>query len=342
MATILTKDSDFFAPEKWPHRPYCTDDLESGLKIRPLELAFNYQHIQLNPPHLRAWLVFDVDRPGAAYAWEGCGKPDLPHPSWAAINGENAHAHLVWGLAVPVLVNSTELRLAPLRYLCAIETAYREALRADPGYSGLITKNPKHSRWKVLWGYRADFTLDELAEYIDLKKFVSRRNPEEIGLGRNVTVFEWLRRLSYRSVRNYKGCGISAWNDWVSYCNTRALERNGEFRYPLDGREVWHIARSVAKWTWQQFDIHRADQRFAQLQAIRGKKGGQSNEVSTQAQKGHRGGIKSGRARLEASEDLRASARLMHAKNLSVRTIAEELDIPKSTVARWLSEKENN
>lgn len=330
METILTKDSDFFSPHKWPRRPYCTNDLESGLKIRPLELAFNHEHIQLNPPHLKVWLAFDVDRPGAAYAWENAGKPNLPHPSWAAINRENAHAHLVWGLAVPVLVSCIELRQAPLRYLCAIESAYREALKADPGYSGLITKNPKHSRWKVLWGHRDDFTLSELGEYVDLKKFAPSRNPEEIGLGRNITVFEWLRKLCYRTIRSYKS---STWDDWICYCNTRALERNGELRYPLDTREVWHIARSVAKWTWHNFDINKSDQRFINLQAARGKLGGKRNTAENQAMKGQLSGL----VRLEASADQRTLAKRLQTQGKSIRAISAALDIPKTTLSRWLS-----
>lgn len=352
MEDILTKIG-FLDREKWPKRPYCTEDLEDGLKIRSLASALKHPYIQPNPPHLRVWLVFDVDREGAAYAWERSDKPDLPHPSWAAINGENAHAHLAWGLKAPVLIDSPDLRQRPLRYLCAIEAAYRDILGADRGYSGLITKNPASARWKLLLGYRADYSLEELAEDVELKKFTPRHNPEEVGLGRNVTVFEWLRRLAYRNIRRYKpssgqGC-IEVWNGWMNYCNTRALERNGEFRYPLNGREVWHIAKSVAKWTWRNFDIDASDARFSKLQAFRGTKnapeiqaskgklGGLSNNPETQAAKGQLGGINSGLARLEASADQRVSAKLLHAQGMSIRAIAAELGIPKSTVSRWLS-----
>jgi hypothetical protein len=84
------------------------------------------------------WMVFDIDREGAAIAWEDA---NLPAPAWAAVNRENGHAHLAYGLSVPVLV-AENARRAPIRYLQGIEGAYREALQADRGYSGLITKNP--------------------------------------------------------------------------------------------------------------------------------------------------------------------------------------------------------
>ena len=52
----------------------------------------------------------------------------------------NGHAHLVYGLRVPVLTSSMEARQAPLRYLNAVEAAFRAKLDSDDGYSGLITK----------------------------------------------------------------------------------------------------------------------------------------------------------------------------------------------------------
>ena len=132
--------------ERTPHRPYCTDDLRAGLRIRTRRAALRLPYIQANPPHLRFWMLHDIDRPGGALAWEDAG---LPPPAWAAINRDNMHAHLAWGLSAPVLTGDAG-RAEPIRYLCAIESAYRAALDADPGYSGLITKNPLHERWQVL------------------------------------------------------------------------------------------------------------------------------------------------------------------------------------------------
>jgi hypothetical protein len=97
--------------------------------------------------------------------------------------------------------------------------------------------------------------------------------------------------------------------------NAKALERNGDFMQPLMGNEVWHICKSVAKWTWRRFDIEASDRRFRELQAARGRA--------------------SGEARLAGSEDKRASARLMRAQGMSLRAIAEALGVPKSTVGDW-------
>ncbi len=298
--------------ERWPRKPYCSDD-KTARNIRSLASAIKRPYIQANPPHIRIWSIYDVDRPGGAIAWEDAG---LPSPSWAAANRANAHAHLVWGLVAPVLVDSPDLRQGPLRYLCAVEAAFRERLQADQGYSGLITKNPAHPLWRTLRGPQMAYELGDLAEWVDLPKFLPKRRPEEIGLGRNVTVFDWLRRYAYRHIRHYKG-DVRNFVRWQNHLNGKALERNGDLQNPMDGREVWHIAKSVAKWTWRSFDLEASDARFSALQAYRGK----------------RAMIK----RWGNSENKQASARVMREKGYSIREIALELDMGKSTVARWVA-----
>ncbi|MCX7689056.1 MAG: replication initiation protein [Fimbriimonadales bacterium] len=263
MDTIIPEQLDLFQPQRWPRRPYCADDLSAGLRIRSLQQALTKPYIQANPPHLRVWSIFDVDRAGAAIAWEDA---NLPPPSWAATNRENAHAHLVWGLSAPVLVDGMGARDAPMRYLCAVEAAMREKLQADPGYSGLITKNPAHPLWRVLRGPQLSYELGELAEWLpDLDRFKPRRGvqPEAVGLGRNVTLFDRTRRWAYRAVRQYWGGGLDGWNAWLSAVNCKALEFNGDFQHPLQGNEVWHIAKSVSKWVWRHF----TPQSFADLVA---------------------------------------------------------------------------
>ena len=239
---------------RWPRKPYCSNDLRQGLRIRTLKHAIKHKYIQANPPHLRVWSIHDCDYPGAALAWEDAG---LPPPSWAAINPENAHAHLVWGLSAPVLVDSLHAREAPIRYLCAIEACMRELLRADHGFSGLITKNPAHPEWKLLRGPRIGYDLNELRDWLPddlLQKHNPRRKKiEEVGLGRNVTLFDRTRHWAYRAIRKYWGGGLTGWNAWIVAVNTQALVYNGDFAAPLDGKEVWWIAKSVAKWTWRNF-----------------------------------------------------------------------------------------
>lgn len=302
-----------FDATRWPRKPYCSDD-KTARHIRSLKSAITRPYIQANPPHLRVWSIYDVDRPGGGLAWDDA---NLPPPAWAAVNNENGHAHLVWGLSAPVLVDSPDMRQRPLRYLCALESAFRARLQADPGYSGLMTKNPAHPIWRTLRGPRLAYELGDLAEWVDLPKHLPKRKPEEIGVGRNVTVFDWLRQYAYRQIRHYKG-SVRNFVLWQSHLNGKALERNGDLLTPMDSREVWHIARSVAKWTWRQFDVAASDARWSARQAARGRR--------------------SGISRAAANEDKRASARLMKAAGHSYPQIAEALGVSRRTVIYWCNE----
>jgi len=131
-------------------------------------------------------------------------------------------------------------------------------------------------------------------------------------------LFDWLRHYAYKQIRYYKG-DVRNFVVWQSHLNNKALERNGDFMYPLDRKEVWYIVKSVAKWTWRRFDIEASDARFSKLQAARGRLGG----------------VASGVARLAQSEDKRATARIMRAQGMSLRAIAAELGVHHDTVREW-------
>jgi len=244
-----------------PRRPYCADDLTHGLHIRPAETALKHRHIQPNAPLEVAWLVFDLDFVGAAFAWE---KANLPPPTITVSNPENGHAHLFYGLRTPVGM-SDAAREAPIRFAAAIQAAFLARLCADPGYAGLIAKNPLHDAWRTLWVQHL-YDLGELAEYVVLPKQLPRR--ESNGLGRNCTLFEELRIWSYQWVREFKRNGASSdlWRDAVLGQATRI----NQFATPLASSEVMAIAKSVAKWTWHHF----SDATFSAIQSARGKRGG--------------------------------------------------------------------
>jgi hypothetical protein len=293
--------------QRLPSRPYCTDDVQHGLRIRRIADAIKLKHVQPNPPHAIAWLVFDVDFVGGAFAWETA---NLPPPTIAVVNPLNGHAHLFFGIKVPV-AKSDFARDSPLRYIAAIEFAYRIALHADAGYAGLIAKNPLHSAWRVLV-HRQLYDLDYLAEWVVLPRRIPER--DTTGLGRNCVLFDELRAWAYQFCRLYKRNGASE-TQWQAAVAAQAARLN-EFPTPLPLRETTSVARSVAKWTWKRFN----EAEFGKLQASRGR----------------RGGIASGTARRAASEDMRTSALLMRAAGKSIREIAGTLDLGKSTVGEWL------
>jgi hypothetical protein len=308
-----------FGSDRLPRRPYCTDDLAKGLRIRSLPQALKFPYIQCNPPNLRFWLPYDLDKPGGMTCWEDAM---LPPPNVGIGNPANGHAHLLWGVSAPV-ATSEAARLAPMRYLAAIEGAMLAAMLpygCDPGFSGLIVKNPHNAAWRSHWGPRHLYELGELAEYVDLDKFKPKRALQKqlrgYGVGRNVTIFNELGpegKWAYNAVRRYRGCPFAEWENAVLM---RAQELNAEFLNPLIFSEVRGIAKSVAKWVWKQDKGQAAE--FSRKQAYRGRMGGEAKGA--------------------ANEDKRASARLMAASGMTQRAISDELGVTDRTVRTWLND----
>jgi hypothetical protein len=136
-------------------------------RIRALEKRY----IEHNGPRLMRWAAFDVDRPGGAYDWQF---REAPAPNISIENRDNGHAHLLYGLAWPVLKTDSG-SLKALRYAGAVEAGLRAKLEADPGYSGLTCKNPLHLSWHVETWQEALYDLDWLADYVDLSIYSDRR-----------------------------------------------------------------------------------------------------------------------------------------------------------------------
>lgn len=249
-----------------PRKPYCTDELSNGLIIRQADGALQRRYIQPNPHCLRYWLTFDIDRLFGAQAWmDADGNPHLPPPTITTTNEANGHAHVMYGIDVPV-VTSDAGRAAPLRYAAAVEAAYTEALGADRGYSGLICKNPLHPHW-ITRTPGGVYDLGELSEWVDLSRYSDRRRRvSESGLGRNVTLFDRLRRWAYRNVDEYRqGAPFEA---WLMACQGKA-EHYNDFPSALVLPEVLATAKSVARWTWTRYMGRMPDQQFSAIQAAR-------------------------------------------------------------------------
>lgn len=304
---LTQQQSDLFSAERLPRKPYCVDQKGEALKIRTLAHALQFRHVQPNPDCLRFWMVFDVDQPGAADAWKD---GNLPPPNIAVINRANGHAHLFYGLEVP-LCTSELAHAAPLRFAAAVESAYLKALRADTGYAGLIAKNPLHPDWLTLWLAPALYTLGELSEYVELPKRLPKR-AEVTGLGRNCTLFETLRKWAYANVREYRAGDFPA---WASAVLAESEQCNSQFAQPLTFGEVKATAKSVAKWVWRHFTpsgIAESDERFKARQAARGRKGGQAK-----------------------GKPLREMGIYLLQKGASVEQIMQDCGVSRATVFNW-------
>ena len=229
-----------------PMHGYGTDDFMHGLRIYPIENLLTKALVQHNAKHSLAWLVYDLDSDTAMLDWED---NRCPAPNMIAINPENGHAHLFYGLEKPVH-NYTHASPKALRYMAAIDVALTAKLGADRGYSKFISKNPIHERWLTFFPRIDLYDLDELADWLDLSKLQDRRRrlPAE-GLGRNCTLFETLRLWAYRERR--KDQQYFSEEYFREACLWRAFAINAEFTPPLMHSEVRSTARSVSRWTWR-------------------------------------------------------------------------------------------
>lgn len=262
------KQLSLFA-ERLPRKPYHTDDLSAGLTIRTAQQALKSRYIQANGPTHKYWLVFDVDRPGATLDWYD---RHAPAPNIIATNPKNGHAHFIYGLEIPVRT-APDGSSAALRYAAAVEHALQQKLDADAAYCGLICKNPLHPHWQVSCWEQNLYTLDWLADYVDLSAYSGKKRLPEYGLGRNCNLFDNVRSWAYKAIRQ----GWPEFDRWLEAVETRAHAYNKRFSDPLPAAEVEQTAKSIAKWTHR----HLSSDGFSAWQASNGKRSGEARRKGT-------------------------------------------------------------
>ena len=193
-------------------------------------------------------IVAALDRPFAAVDWED---ELAPPPSIIVVNCANGHAHLLYAIETPVFNAANHPK--PLRLAAAIQEALRQKLGGDPGYSGLIAKNPLHPHWRVIVHPGAVYDLAYLSEWVDLDHRPAKPlRGEERGLGRNCALFDRLRHWAYRWIATYKDTATA--DEWGRAVFAQAQKSN-DFNTPLHESEVRAIAKSTAKWCWNRFVI---------------------------------------------------------------------------------------
>lgn len=234
-----------------PQKPYCADELSFGLKIRPAETAIKKRYLQYNKPTDLRWFVYDVDRPTAHFDWNDC---KCPAPNITVMNRQNGHAHLFYGLEVPVHTQTTAKK-NPIRFASSIDVAMIKALGADENYAELICKNPFNDFWDTIVWRDSSYDLAELADSLDLSAYKDARlRLPEVGLGRNCNLFDATRFYAYREIRkpieNYLFDELYSQDDFVARCIWYARTHN-LFTNPLPEREILSIGKSVGKWVYR-------------------------------------------------------------------------------------------
>lgn len=234
--------------QKIPGRPWCSDDLRFGVRIRPRETALRSAYIQPNFPWLTSYIALDLDREGAALIAEQLA---LPRPTITTVNPNSSHAHLLFELQWPVSIGN--LKAASL--LQAVREGLMFSFGADSRYRGTLTQNPISPRWIT---HESDiaYTLSGLAEALPAQCLRAARvwpkpgagvpNPLDVA-SRNCDCFEYVRHFGYRLAGRCLSKS-ELYERIYALCHIQ----NGSYSPPLQASELGSIAKSVTGWCWRK------------------------------------------------------------------------------------------
>ena len=317
-----------------PPHVLAADDFCHGVTRMRREDALRRKHIAPDPAgHLTA-LRFDVDRFGAGDAWIDAG---LPPPNIIIRNPANGHAHLIYMLRVWMRTDGTR-GWREVRYAEMIDRAMTHALAADPAYSGRFQKNPMCAEWDVVEVRAEPYSLRDLAAYLDIESAAQGKPRISGGLGRNVVVFDRLRRWAYRKIAEYSRQRRDHWDAAVAAkAYAIAADVRTEYGELAGGHayrdsEVRATARSVARWTWDRY-VTQVPPALFEARAIV-----DAERARIRATNSRRAAGAVTRAEyLSPAAARRSKALLLRAAGESLRSIAAKLGICVAEAYRLLS-----
>lgn len=231
--------------------------LERGeLCTQPRIAAQYYPYIQANRSDMRSWMVFDLDHENP-YIWQDVG---LPPPNFIVSNKDNGRCHLYY--AVEPVYCGENARPKPINYYDSIYKRMRKMLNADPAFGQFISKTPYTEHFRTHDLHHQEYSLGELADYVDFEDstWLQRKGRllKSEALGRNCAIFDELRYYAYSTVNLFKEVGNEAgfYSELLAYA-----EEANDFSdcphfdnvTPLDHKELIHIVRSVANWTYRKY-----------------------------------------------------------------------------------------
>ena len=247
-------------------RPLVARRKGESFRVGP-EAAWGYPFVELRAGNSFPAVIVDLDDPEARAAFRlAVALGDIPEPGWYVINPETGHLHAVWGLTRPVH-RGHGAKLRPLAELRRVNAFYTHSLGGDPGFTGVLTRNPAHELHVTQWSHEpVTYSLSELAAAIPKGWRVPREYRDAGGVGRNHDVFRRLMRWSGRW-RVYPAQleldNVTA----QSLAENEKLAEEG--RIPLDLNETEGIARSVHRYAlrnWSDLEERQRSFSFAQSQ----------------------------------------------------------------------------
>ena len=299
--------------QRMPYRPYCSNNLASGIFVNSKEKAISQKYIQFNPPSQMQAFCIDLDND---YSFETADIANVLPPSILIQNPRNGHGHALYLLESPISL-STNAKMAPQRFLAAVERGYARRMSGDIGYAGLLCRNPiTHP----IIDSGAIYSLKELDSWLDFEDKAPYYNIQtEHGAGRNVEMFNTVRKWSYLKVKDFSS--RSLFHDAVL---TKCREINSAFNHHLPDSEPRAAAKSIAKWTWKR----RGE--FSEKRRV--------NRGAYACSRKEAGVITAARVKAASAIKIEHAVRRINAsgKKITVALIASVAGVTRPTVYAWM------
>ncbi|OOF82166.1 hypothetical protein BKG92_07175 [Rodentibacter ratti] len=274
------------------------DFKKKGIRYKDTETVLNFSYlfthrIQLNNTDFTNAIILDLDIPfysAAVWKYEG-----LPEPSLIVVNNVEpskpiqdltekeidklgiGKCHYIYLLEKPVRMTGGG-GYKVINYLKAVQRALTLKSGADPSFNNRITKNPLNCvDYTTIWhssGSLKKYTLDELAEnlYLPRRDEVFYTIEQADDLGRNVAIFNTVRRKAYRLISKWESTYTAFYNEIHHLTESFAdytPNYNGE---KLDYKEVKTIAKSISKFCWNILRNGKKDKSFLDYSYGEGRK----------------------------------------------------------------------
>ena len=172
-------------------------------------------------------------------------------PTWIVQSLDTGKMHLGYILETPVHRNPESLK-GPLKKLTDVTDRLTHHLGGDPGYGGLITRNPlaPGPDTHVYWQSFLPYTLTQLDKRLPRAKRPRGEQLEPTGIRRNVTTFEELVQAGVQTALAQADRGRRMGRGMVG---ARARVQRHAERPPLAGFECRSIAKSCARYSLRDY-----------------------------------------------------------------------------------------
>ncbi|WP_439258058.1 primase C-terminal domain-containing protein [Lonepinella sp. BR2271] len=131
---------------------------------------------------------------------------------------------------------------------------------------GVFTKNPNSDFWQTIVFNVPAYSLDYLADFVELSDKPVCYNDDEVVEGRNCDLFRQITRIGYREVLGFKK-EHQQQEQFNQYLLSILEQLNQSQQPPLNYRELKSIAKSATHWIWERF----SESEFKQIQSNRSK-----------------------------------------------------------------------